>query len=152
VTLRTPAHPIPLLDAIREVSRSAHRWRDRAAAHYDGGHYRSATTAKTKKDTCYAMKELGIAEAHRQGILCYAGASPQAMGVYEYGDGGRACFHSCLHPSGAERILIADHPETLLVAANGQKFRICDASHVPATSDPDSCVGDSRDRWPAGGT
>jgi hypothetical protein len=127
MTLRTPAHSIRLLDAIREISRSAHRWRDRAAAHYEASHYKRATSAKGKKDACYALKERGIMEGHRLGILRYAGASPQGMGVYEYGDGGMSCFHSCLHPRGAERALIPDHPETLLVAAKRQQVRICDA-------------------------
>ena len=127
MTLRTPPHQIPLLDAIREISRSAHRWRDRAAACYDSGRYKSASSAKTKKEACYALKERGIAEGHHLGFLRYAGASPQGMGVYEYGDGGMACFHSLLHPRGVERTMIADHPETLLVAAKRQQVRICDA-------------------------
>jgi hypothetical protein len=42
------------------------------------------------------------------------------MGVYEYGDGGMACFHSLLHPRGVERTVIADHPETLEVPAQAK--------------------------------
>ena len=141
MTLRTPPHQIPLLDAIREISRSAHRWRDRAAACYDSGRYKSASSAKTKKEACYALKERGIMEGHRQKVLRYIGASPQGMAVYEYAEGGKACFHSCLHPSDTERVVIADHPEILLVAARGQKFRICDAEHtlqaIPVVQYPD---------------
>jgi hypothetical protein len=124
---RNAAHPIDLIDAIREISRSAHRWRDRASARYEVSHFKGATTAKHKKEACYSLKERGIVAAHQQGLLRYIGASPQGLGVYEYGDGGRACFHSTLHPVGAVRTPVPDHPEVLLVPAKKQRLRICDA-------------------------
>jgi hypothetical protein len=71
----------------------------------------------------------------------YAGASLQGMGIYEYGDGGKACLHSCLHPVGAERTLITDHPETLLVKAKRQVHRICDAELTLA------CLPEPGDRY-----
>ena len=125
--MKHPPRKIDLLDAVREMSRSAHRWRDRAAAYYDAGKFGRATNAKNEKDYCYELKEQGIVALHQQGRLRYAGASPQGMAVYEYADGGLACLHSCLHPVGAERTPIPDHPETLEVAAKRQRVRIFDA-------------------------
>ena len=66
-----------------KCNRSAHRWRDRAAVHYEVGRYELATRAKHKNDTCYALKERGIVEGRRPGILRYAGASPQATEAEE---------------------------------------------------------------------
>jgi len=126
MTPRTTARTIGLLDAIREASRSAHRWRDRAAAYYESSRYKLATSAKKKKEHCYSLKEKGIVAGHREGMLRYIGASPQGMGVYEYGDGGNACFHSTLHPQGVDRAVVVDHPEVILVPAKRQQQRICD--------------------------
>jgi hypothetical protein len=124
---RIEPHALPLIDAIRTISRSAHAWRDRAATRYDNSRYALASQAKKQKEACYQLKERGIAAAYLSGDLRYVGQSPQGMGVYEYGQGGRACFHSCLHPSGVERTSLLDHPETLLVAAKRLEHRICDA-------------------------
>jgi hypothetical protein len=63
---------------------------------------------------------------HRAGELRYIGATPQGMAVYEYGDGGMSCFHSTLHPVGAEQTPVPDHPETLFVQAKKQKLRLID--------------------------
>jgi hypothetical protein len=56
------------------------------------------------------------------------------MAVYEYGDGGKSCFHSTLHPAGVERIAIQDHPEKLFVPAKNQKCRLRDVEHTLGTS------------------
>ncbi len=128
--MKHPPRRIDLLDAVREMSRSAHRWRDRAATYYGEDQFRRATNAKNKKQHCYSLKERGIVALHQQGVLRYAGASPQGMAVYEYGDGGMACLHSCLHPRGVERTQVPDHPETLEVTAKKQRVRICDAEHT----------------------
>ena len=141
MTLRTPPHSIDLLDAIREVSWSAHRWRDRAAAHYSNHEYKRATSSKVKKVACYNLKERGIAAAHQAGLLRYVGSSPQDMGVYAYGNAGTACFHSCLHPVGGQRTLVPDHPEVLFVPAQKQRKRICDVEFtLVALPAPDPAI------------
>jgi len=117
---------LPLLDAIREVSRAAHRWRDAASAQYEAGTYGLATHSSRRKRRLYELKERGIAEAYKQGLLRYAGQTAQELAVYEYGDGGMSCFHSCLHPVGVERPLVAEHPETLFVTAKKQAQHIAD--------------------------
>ncbi len=58
---------INLIKAIRTISRSAHAWRDRAAARYEAGKYRAASTAKHKKETCYDLKERGC----RTGLVAH---------------------------------------------------------------------------------
>ncbi|MDR3725972.1 MAG: hypothetical protein P4K86_02915 [Terracidiphilus sp.] len=121
---------IPLLDAIRTVSHSAHAWRDRASKHYNDQRFNLSTKAKSRKEYLYTLKERGIAAAHQLGLLRYIGQSPQAMGVYEYGDGGTSSFHSCLHPVGVVRDAVKGHPEVLLVAAKALKHRICDAENT----------------------
>lgn len=121
---------LPLLVAIREISRAAHRWRDAASAQYEAGNYGLATHSSSRKKWFYELKERGIGAAFSQGLLRYFGQTAQGMAVYEYGEGGMSCFHSCLHPVGAERTLIADHPETLFVAAKEQKYPLADAEHT----------------------
>jgi hypothetical protein len=121
---------LSLLDAIREVSRAAHRWRDAASAQYDARNYGLATHSSGNKRWFYGLKERGIVAAYKQGLLRYVGQTAQGMAVYEYGEGGMSCFHSCLHPVGVERPLMADHPETLFVAAKKQKYHIADAEHT----------------------
>jgi len=121
---------LSLLDATREASRSAHRWRDRASDAWESGRRRYAGTCSSSKRYWYSLKERGIIAMHRSGELRYAGASPQGMAVYEYGDGGMQCFHSTLHPAGAERVPVPDHPEVLLVAAKMQELRLLDVEHT----------------------
>jgi hypothetical protein len=121
------AEALPLLDAIREVSRAAHRWRDAASAQYEAGNYGLATHSSQRKRRLYELKERGITEAYEQGLLRYAGQTAQKLAVYEYGEGGMSCFHSCLHPVGVERPLVAEQPETLFVTAKKQAQRISDA-------------------------
>jgi hypothetical protein len=121
---------IPLLDAVREASRSAYRWRDRAAARWDAGERASAAAASEEKRYWYRLKDMGIMALHRAGELRYIGASPQGMAIYEYGDGGMACFHSTLHPVGVERIPTQGHSETLFVVAKKQKVRLVDVSYT----------------------
>jgi hypothetical protein len=122
---RTP-EAIPLIDAIREASRAAHRWRDAAQAQYQAGNHGLAKHSKREKERLYELKERGIAAAYKRGLLRYAGASPQGMGVYEYGLVGKSCFHSCLHPRGAERSVVEGHPEVLQVEAKGQRHAMTD--------------------------
>lgn len=124
-----PAKRIDLLDAIREVSHAAHRWRDAAQAQYQVRSYGFATNSKEQKRHSYRLKE-HIIGAHKAGLLRYAGAAPQGMAVYEYGDGGRSCFHCCYFPPGAERIAVPDHLEVLFVNAKKQVHRIKDAEYT----------------------
>src|SRR5208337_921708 len=127
---------IPLIDAIREVRRSAHRWRDAAQARYQARNHGLAGHSKREKERLYGLKERDIAAAYKQGLLRYADASPQGMGVYEYGEGGKSCFHSCLHPAGLERPKVEGHPEVLEVDAKPQEHAMADAeftlSDLPA--------------------
>ena len=106
-----------LLLCIREACRAAHRERDAAQAAYSEGRHTLPGNARRRKEEWYALKDRGIIAAHRAGLLRYEGATPQGMAVYEYGDGGMACFHSTLHPVGVERMPIDGHPETLMVEA-----------------------------------
>jgi hypothetical protein len=116
VSRKPQPHPDVLL-CIREASRAAHRERDAASDAYNEGRHTIAGNARQRKNRWYALKDKGIIAAHKQGLLRYIGASPQGMAVYEYADGGMSCFHSTLHPAGAERIPVDGHPETLLVPA-----------------------------------
>lgn len=125
--MSTTPRSVSTLDATKEMSRSAHRWRDRAAAYYGADLHKMARRAKLKKEECYQLKERGIIAMHRAGDLRYIGASPQGMAVYAYGDHDLACLHSCLHPAGAERVPVPNHPEVLLVPGKRQRIRICDA-------------------------
>ena len=118
---------MPLLDAIREVSWSAHRWRDAAEAHYRGGCHGPAGHARRQKERLYHLKDRGIAAAFQKGLLRYAGTSPQGMAVYEYGEGGNSCFHSCLHPAGVECKPVEGHPLILKVKAKPRKHAMADA-------------------------
>jgi Zinc knuckle len=122
-----PPVALPLLDATREVSRAAHRWRDAASRQYEAHNFGLATFASSTKNALYELKERGIVAAHAQGLLRYCGQTPQGMALYEYGEGGKACFHSCLHPAGAKRRLLSDHPEMLFVPPKKRSFRVSDA-------------------------
>jgi hypothetical protein len=124
---------VPLLDAVREASRCAHRWRDRANDRWNAGKKKSASTASSNKKNWYGLKDAGIVAMHRAGDLRYVGASPQGMAVYECGEGGMSCFHSTLHPAGAERTVVQNHPETLFVPAKKQKLRLVDVEQVLGT-------------------
>jgi hypothetical protein len=121
---------IDLLDATREASRSAHRWRDRASDRWAGGARAGASTASRTKKYWYSLKERGIVALHQMGTVRYAGAAPQGMAVYEYGNGGKSCLHSTLHPVGAGRIQVDAHPEILFVPAKHQRFRLMDVEHT----------------------
>jgi len=70
-----------ILVATREASRSAHRWRDAAAAFYESNQHGFAGHASRKKSAMYVLKEKGIAHLHRSGAARYAGVSPQGMGL-----------------------------------------------------------------------
>jgi hypothetical protein len=117
---RLPSPQHDLLLCIREASRAAHRERDAAQIAYQQGRHTLAGNAKRRKDKWYCLKDRGIVTAHRQGLLRYVGVSPQGLAVYEYGEGGMCCFHSTLHPVGAERRQVEGHPETLLVPAKNK--------------------------------
>lgn len=54
---------IPLIDAIREASRAAHRWRDAAQTQYQARNHGLAGHAKREKERLYSLKERGIAAA-----------------------------------------------------------------------------------------
>src|SRR5208337_1485508 len=54
---------IPLIDAIREVRRSAHRWRDAAQARYQARNHGLAGHSKREKERLYGLKERDIADA-----------------------------------------------------------------------------------------
>jgi hypothetical protein len=126
-----PSDVLPsLLDAVREASRSAHRWRDRAADRWNADQKKAASTASAQKKYWYSLKDAGITAMHRAGDLRYIGVSPQNMAIYEYDDGGMACLHSTLHPVGVERIAVEGHPEKLLVPAKKQKLRLIDVEIV----------------------
>ncbi len=129
---RTPLPHPDLLLCIREASRAAHRERDAGSAAYGAGRHTLAGNAKQRKEGWYALKDRGIIAAHKQGLVRYVGASPQGMAVYEYGEGGMTCFHSTLHPAGAERIPIEGHPEALLVPAK-DKVKGVSLARVEAT-------------------
>ncbi|MFP5229451.1 MAG: hypothetical protein ACLGXA_17710 [Acidobacteriota bacterium] len=118
---RVPQPHPDLLLCIREASRAAHRERDAATEAYSCGRHTLAGNAKQRKNNWYELKDRGIVAAHKQGLVRYIGASPQGMAVYEYGGGGMSCFHSTLHPAGAERTLVEGHPETLLVTAKDKE-------------------------------
>ena len=152
-----PPRIIDLLTATQEMSRAAHRCRDRAAQWHARAAklpklirpnsqradargcwpawtsiradrlFARATKAKSEKEKYYELKDRGIVALHHEGVLRYVGSSPQGMAVYEFGEGGKACLHSCLYPASADRTSCQDHPEKLLVAAKKQRFRICDA-------------------------
>lgn len=131
---KTPSPHPDLLLCIREASRAAHRERDAAQRAYLCGRHKLAGNARQRKNRWYALKDRGIVAAHKQGLVHYVGASPQGMAVYEYGEGGMACFHSTLHPVGVGRMLVPDHPETLLVAAK-DKVRGVSLRRVEITLD-----------------
>jgi hypothetical protein len=124
-------HP-DLLLCIREASRAAHRERDKAQQAYQAGRHVLAGNSKKRKERWYALKDRGIVAAHTAGLLRYIGHSPQGMAVYEYGEGGMACFHSTLHPSGVESPAIENHPETLEVPAK-DKVKGVSLARVKAT-------------------
>ena len=109
-----------LVLCIREASRAAHRERDMAQLHYQTGLHDAASSARYKKEAWYNRKERGIVAAHKTGLFKYIGKTAQNRGVYEYGEGGRSCFHSTLHPIGTEQKLIEGHPEILIVEAKSQ--------------------------------
>jgi len=129
-----------ILVATREASRSAHRWRDAAAAFYESNQHGFAGHASRKKSAMYVLKEKGIAHLHRSGAarpLCRRESAGD--GVNEYGDGGKACLHSRVHPTGAGRQPIPERPEVLLVPATRQRVKMTDViaalSALPIPSD-----------------
>jgi len=114
---RTPAPHSDLILCIREASRAAHRERDAAQRAYQASRQTLAGNSRRRKDHWYELKDRGICAAHVRGLLHYLGASPQGMAVYTYGSGGMSCFHSTIHPLGAIRTQIEEHPEVLEVPA-----------------------------------
>lgn len=118
---QTPQPHKDLLLCAGEASRAAHRERDAAQDAYIAGRHTHAGQHRQKKERWYSLKDRGIVTAHKQGLLRYAGAAPDGMAVYEYGDGGMSCLHSTLHPVGAERVAVDSHPETLFVPAKTKK-------------------------------
>ena len=133
---------IPLREAVRDISRAAHRHRDTAKTMWDSGAMYSARYPAQQKRECYALKERGIVVAHKQGLLRYMGQSPQGLAVYEYGEGGLLCFHSYLHPRGVDRPNVANHPEILFVAAQELLHQEEDVRYLSQLPEP----GDDYDR------
>lgn len=138
-----------MLLCTREASRAAHRCRDAAQTAYQQRRHLDASHWKEKKENWYSLKERGVIALHRSGALRYIGASPQGMAIYEYGDGGNACFHSTLHPVGAERTVVTDHPETLFVEAK-EKVRGISELRVEVTLEvlPSDTTGYERSAAP----
>jgi hypothetical protein len=147
---RVPKPHPDLLLCIREASRAAHRERDAAQVAYQAGRHTLAGNCKDRKNHWYRLKDRGIVTAHRQGLLRYVGASPQGMAIYEYGDGGRSCFHSTLHPAGIERTPVENHPEILMVEAK-DKIKGISLNRVKVTllALPDDFSGYERSASPA---
>jgi hypothetical protein len=131
ISRKPQPHP-DLLLCIREASRAAHRWRDASREYYSTGRHDLAVKARKCKDKWYGLKDRGIVAAHKQSLVRYIGASPQCMAVYEYGDGGMSCYHSTLHPAGAERTPVEGHPESLFVPAK-DKAKGISIARVEAT-------------------
>lgn len=145
----TPAPHPDLILCIREMSRSAHRERDAAEEAYQERRHSNAGKHKLLKVRYYALKDRGIAEAYRRGLLRFAGVAPQNMGVYEYGDGGMSCFHSTLMPAGAERVPVEGHPETLLVPATDKQKGISLARVIATLEACPHVDADAFERVPA---
>jgi hypothetical protein len=140
---------IDLVEAAREMSHAAHRWRDRAAQYHARASampllkrrnkrwtftsiraerlFTAATAAKKEKERYYALKEQAIVTLHQLDRLRYLGCSPDGMAVYSYAEDEKACLHSCLHPRGVERPRVEGHPEVLLIAAKRRRVSLCDA-------------------------
>jgi hypothetical protein len=60
-----PSEKLPsILDAVREASRSAHRWRDRAEDRWNSGQKNAAGTASSTKKYWYGLKDAGIIAIH----------------------------------------------------------------------------------------
>jgi len=95
-------------------------------AQYEAGNHGLAGHSRREKERLYALKERGIATAYKEGLLRYAGVSPQGMGAYQYGAGGKCCFHSCLDPRGGERSVVEGHPEILEISAKAQEHAMAD--------------------------
>jgi hypothetical protein len=144
---------ISLIDAIRDISRAAHKYRDEARVMWAGGRRYTASIPAAKKRECYRLKERGIVAAHKRGLLRYAGVTPQGMAVYEYAEGGMSCFHSCLHPAAIDRVPVPDHPDILFVEAKSLKHDEEDVRYILAQLS-DSADGYERVRPPRpnGGT
>lgn len=89
-----PPKEINLLEAIRAVSRSAKRYRDAARSCYELEAYVFATSNRKLKEELYALKDIGICNAHSIGRLDYVGMHA-GFAVYR---GGEFCFHSTYAP------------------------------------------------------
>lgn len=91
-----PPCKVDLLLAIFTINKSAKRFRDAASKHYDCSQHGFAGHARQQKRKLYALKEVGIAKAHRSGRLRFVGIQG-SLAVYR---GGGYCFHSTLLPEG----------------------------------------------------
>lgn len=154
---------IELLPAIFAVSHAAHRARDAAQSHYSGSRHGLARHGRETKETLYALKDRGIAEAFRQGLLTYDGLHG-GLAVYS---GGGYCFHSRLVPSGfdaeaaddddgqrhfsdarpreAREPRLMDAKHTLEQCAAPSGFRMLDLPRFSQSPRPDRHIGDNDD-------
>jgi hypothetical protein len=123
-TKRTRPEP-DLLSAIFAVNRAAKRQRDAAQSHYLHGQHGFARLAREKKEYYYRLKDQGIKEAHRLGLL----APVRIHGQLAFYLGQGYSFHSALKPKGIELPTVEnDAPITVDSKPQGSKEpRLCDA-------------------------
>ena len=94
---RKKIHPPALVDllcAIFTVNRSAKRYRDAASTQYGNAFHSLSRAASNKKKWLYFLKDAGIREACRRGLL-RPEAIHSGLAVYR---GGGFCFHSAQVP------------------------------------------------------
>ena len=122
-----PTVEIDLLLATFTVNKAAKRYAYSALSNYRDGQHDLARHAKHTKAKLYALKDKGIAEAYRQGRLCFVGTHAK-MGLYR-GEG--YCFHSTLIPLSCEFI---DVPQKSVLAETmprgAKEGRLPDAVHT----------------------
>lgn len=122
-----PPVVVDLLAAIFTVNRTAKRYRDKAAAHYNAAQYGFATAARETKEHLYSLKDRGMVCAYRQGLLRATGTH----GPLTYYEGGGYRFHSLLRPSGVDLPALSD--ETIQVEAKPKgkrEARLKDAEYT----------------------
>lgn len=115
---------VPLLQAIFTVNRTAKRYRNKAAAHYDMEQFGFATSARMVKQHLYGLKDRGIVSAYRKGLIQATGTH----GPLVYYEGGGYRFHSLLHPGGVELSMLSEETVRVEAKPKGEKeSRLVDA-------------------------
>jgi hypothetical protein len=102
-----------LLAAIFRVNRSAKRYRDAASSCYSKRAYGLATHNRLEKEGLYGLKDRGIVEAYRRGLLQAEGFHG-TLCIYR---GNGYCFHSTLRPVGVSLPRIREDDEPLFIEA-----------------------------------